>query len=95
MVTQQARDPVVQQKTRDTWFNRRVALAENGKKIRDLTGDELDQLESNNIARANLYRELRKQVKGSEVVGDVLDDERFRAVVNHIGDIKELVGLFE
>jgi hypothetical protein len=77
---------------RDTLFN---LVAENGKKIRDLTGDELDQLESNNIARANLYRELRKQVKGSEVVGDVLDDEKFRAVVNHIGDIKELVGLFE
>ena len=77
---------------RDTLFN---LAAENGKKIRDLTGDELDQLESNNIARANLYRELRKQVKGNEVVGDVLDDERFRAVVNHIGDIKELVGLFE
>lgn len=77
---------------RDTLFN---LVAENGKKIRDLTGDELDDLESANVARANLYRELRKQVKGDQIVGEVLDDEHFRRIVDHIGDVKELVELFD
>jgi vacuolar-type H+-ATPase subunit E/Vma4 len=77
---------------RKTLFN---LVAENGKKIRDLTGDELDKLESNNVARANLYRELRKQVKGDQIVGEVLDDEHFKRIVDHIGDVKELVELFD
>jgi hypothetical protein len=77
---------------RNTLFN---LVAENGKKIRDLTGDELDELESSNVARANLYRELRKQVKGDQIVGEVLDDEHFKRIVNHIGNIRELVELFD
>jgi hypothetical protein len=77
---------------RKTLFN---LVAENGKKIRDLTGDELDKLESSNVARANLYRELRKQVKGDQIVGEVLDDEHFKRIVDHIGDVKELVELFD
>ena len=66
--------------------------------IRDLTGDELTELETNNATRANLYRELRKRVKGHEIVGDVLDDEKFATIVNQIGDVvgdvKELSKLF-
>jgi vacuolar-type H+-ATPase subunit E/Vma4 len=79
-------------KARDTLFN---LVAENGKKIRDLTGDELDKLESDNVARANLYRELRKQVKGDQIVGEVLDDEHFKRIVDRIGDMKELIELFD
>jgi hypothetical protein len=79
-------------KARDILFN---LVAENGKKIRDLTGDELDKLESDNVARANLYRELRKQVKGGQIVGEVLDDEHFKRIVDRIGDMKELIELFD
>lgn len=68
--------------------------AENGKKIRELTGNELERLETNNATRAKLYHELRKRVKGNEVVGDVLDDKKFTTIMSKIGDVQELSKLF-
>jgi hypothetical protein len=69
--------------------------AENGKLIRDLTGFELVELETKNASRATLYRELSKKVKGKQIVGDVLDDEKFSLVVDRIGDIRKLVRVFD
>jgi hypothetical protein len=68
-------------------------VAENGKPIRDLTGDELVELETNNAARARLYRELSRKVKGQSRVGD-LGEEQMRAILNRIGDVDAYGKLF-
>jgi len=68
--------------------------AENGKKIKDLTGDELAKLETDNAARATLYRELRKRVKGKQIVGEVLSEKVFKKIMHKIADLPELRDLF-
>jgi hypothetical protein len=68
--------------------------AENGKKIAELNGHELVQLQTSNAGRAMLYRELGRRVKGEQIVGEVLDAEQFKSIVNRIGDVKELTKLF-
>jgi hypothetical protein len=52
------------------------------------------QLQTGNASRATLYRELGRQVKGDQVVGEVLGVEQFKAIVHRIGDVKELSKLF-
>jgi hypothetical protein len=55
---------------------------------------QLVQLQTNNAGRATLYRELGRQVKGDQIVGEVLDAEQFKSIVHRVGDVKELSKLF-
>lgn len=69
-------------------------ICENGKRLRNQTGDDLRQLKANNTQRAGLYSALCKKVKGSETVGETLDEDGVRSILKKIGDPDDLATLF-
>lgn len=69
--------------------------AENGKEVGALTGKELEQLETANAGRANIYRLLRKRVTGGKTVRQAWDVDSFGAIAGKLGQLAMLNKLFD
>jgi len=68
--------------------------AENGKEIGNLTDKDLEKLERENTVRANLYRQLRKRMRGRKTVRECWDVDSFNTIVGKLNPLNELRKVF-